>query len=369
MVKKCYAKSVFLHIVGIVAVLPVLGAGQARANLMIMPVYGVDITPAARTVIDSAIKFYTDNFTGNTSVVLGFGLQPGGGASATQYNNTFSYTSVLTALKANQTESATDVSALASLPATAPIGKGQVQATSTLAAQLGLRTPMIAAVWTGDFCSGTMNACIAYNPNYISGGKANGPADGLFGVTQHEINEVLGTPSALTGSVTPDVVTVADLFRYAAAGVRSFSTNASSPGGSCATNTPVAYLSVNGGTTNLVGYNNCANGGDYGDFAIEGTRKPQDYASNESNPSALTLSSSETLLLDAAGWNIGLNAVVAVGSLAPTDSPVLGTSLTTEGGADDGDPAFAIAVPEPGTLTLLGVGLAATTLRGRRKQG
>ncbi len=51
-----------------------------------------------------------------------------------------SYDAYLKQLRGNTTESATDVSALGSLPATSPIGNGQVILPETLAANLGLGT-------------------------------------------------------------------------------------------------------------------------------------------------------------------------------------------------------------------------------------
>ena len=62
------------------------------------------------------------------------------GASATYGIDRISYDAYLRQLRGNTTESATDVSALGSLPATSPIGNGQVILPETLAANLGLGT-------------------------------------------------------------------------------------------------------------------------------------------------------------------------------------------------------------------------------------
>ena len=348
----------------------------ARANLMISPVYGPDITADAQAIINQAIKFYTDNFTGNASVTIGFGVQPGGGASATQYMSSTTYVNYRKALNGNQTESATDVSALASLPlGSAPVGNGQVGLTTTLSGQLGFGASA-PQNWTGDFCGGQIiNACVAYSQTYLTGGNGGGPMAGLFGVTQHEINEVLGTSSSLSGSAAPAgnngapntsiAANAADLFRYAANGVRSFSTNPAGGPSGCPDGTQAAYFSVNGGAANLVPYNNCANGGDYGDFAIQAPLKPQDYASDASNASALTLASPEVLLLDAIGYNLQSSITVAVGTLAPLTDPVISTGVSIEGGPDDGDfsAVVANAVPEPVSGAVLAFGLVALAWR------
>jgi hypothetical protein len=54
----------------------------ANANLVINAIYTADISPEARAVIANANKFYTDNFLGNVTVTIGYGSQPGGGATA-----------------------------------------------------------------------------------------------------------------------------------------------------------------------------------------------------------------------------------------------------------------------------------------------
>src|SRR5262249_4861929 len=86
-----------------------------------------------------------------------------------------------------------------------------------------------------------------------------------------EINEVISGGSGMDllnqgDPVTGRVIAPADLFRYSAAGVRSFDTNLS-------TN---SYFSLDGGTTNLVNFNQDANR-DFGDWkSTPGVPRPQD---------------------------------------------------------------------------------------------
>ena len=88
-----------------------------------------------------------------------------------------------------------------------------------------------------------------------------GPQDSidydLQSVAMHEIDEVLGIGGA--GSRLPTTnssLGPLDLFLYSAVGVRSFTTSSSA----------TAYFSINGGTNDLVNFNQTA-GADYGDWA------------------------------------------------------------------------------------------------------
>ena len=344
-----------LFVTGIVGLGPV--APMAHANLVINAIYSSDISPEARAVIANANKFYTDNFKGNVSITIGYGMQPGGGASATYSVDSVSYDQYVRQLRGNTAESAVDVSALSSLPATAPIGNGTVVFSEALGANLGLLTinqPKL--VEAGKNCAGlSVQACVAFGSGYLSGAGISG---GLYGVTQHEINEVLGTASNLAGSTTPTSPSAADLFRNGAPRVRSWSAN-SSTGQPCDAGTPGAYVSVNSGQTNLASYNNCNNGGDYGDFASPVMLKQvQDAFGDTTSPSSITLSSPEASLLDAVGWNYVGSTVVASGTPTPvTERAVL------VGQRVDGIPT---STPEPATLALAGGALALLLIRKRR---
>ena len=152
----------------------------------------------------------------------------------------------------------------------------------------------------------------------------------MLAVVEHEIDEVLGLGSGLSsnGTVFLNQAMPEDLFRYASAGVRSFATNA------CSGTVPNAYLSLDGGTTNLTNLNNCNNGGDYGDFATNSPAMVQDaFATAGASPS-LTLASVEARLLDAIGYNLS-----------------------------------STSVPEPTSLLLMASGLAGVALVRRRRAG
>jgi hypothetical protein len=137
----------------------------------------------------------------------------------------------------------------------------------------------------------------------------------LLAVAEHEIDEVLGLISGLfctapgAGNCFVDPPTPQDLFRYDGSGVRSYALNTQTSRG--CTGAPVAIFSLNG-TTNLKEFNNCDNGGDYGDWASNGSpASVQDaFATVGSSPS-LTQSDPAVVGLDAIGYNLTVQAVPA----------------------------------------------------------
>jgi hypothetical protein len=113
-------------------------------------------------------------------------------------------------------------------------------------------------------------------------------------------------------------VGAADLFRYSAAGTRSYLSTA---------NGTTAYFSINGGTTNIAGYNNSPNGADYGDFDSASLRIQNAFGSPGINGLDITNDGgSEIQVLDAVGYNLTSNS--------------------------------STATPEPGTMLLFGSSLA-----------
>jgi len=141
----------------------------------------------------------------------------------------------------------------------------------------------------------------------------SGPQDpnkyDLQSVIQHEGSEVLGAGG---GGSLLDIPLLAelDLFRYSAPGVRSFTQDPNA----------TAYLSIDGGTTNL-GFLDNLGFGDYGDwnYSQNGVRQVQDaFGPVGELPGTLHLDmdTSEWTAVDVIGWN--LNATAFINDLLAT---------------------------------------------------
>jgi hypothetical protein len=146
----------------------------------------------------------------------------------------------------------------------------------------------------------------------------------FFYVVEHETDEILGTSSCIAGqginacSADPNATDAspADLFRYASQGTPSFLTTADGT---------TAYFSINGGATAIAYYTNTPGFGDYGDWTFSSIDLVQDAEAQPStNADISTDGGSEVAVLNAVG--------------------------------------FSLAVPEPGTMGLLGVSLGILVL-------
>jgi len=313
-------------------------AGMAAGSPVFTILYDPTVTFSAadKTQIQDAINFYTSNITSNFDVTIAIGAQAGGGASTSAFADTIDYNTYYNALVANSSGNATDTAAIASLGvagANNPVtGSSNVTLRPTLAQALGLGSGAIGFSFPG--CGNlTADACIQIGADVLN--AAGSPAGSLLGTVEHEVDEVLGTSSALPGGggTLPTDPSAADLFRYSAPAVRSFAFN-SSTAVPC-TGSPTAYLSINGGATNLNPYNNCNNGGDYGDWIFTDGLQVQDAFGPDDVPSMLSLSSPEVALLDAVGFNFGT----------------------------------ASSTPEPSSFVMLLAGLAAIPVLRRRLAG
>jgi hypothetical protein len=190
-----------------------------------------------------------------------------------------------------------------------------VAITSAEGRNLGFNTPGAVTVGSGTYDSEvSLNTSITSPPNSLAGNY------GLEAVATHEIDEVLGiggTGSTLsgTGSLTGAVGDL-DLYRYSMPGVRSYSNTQ--------TTSPLAYFSINGGTT-VLSYFNQTEGADFGDWL--------------SNPIPAGFGPQ---VQDAFG-EPGTNPALGVNELTAFNA--IGYQLTS-------------ATPEPSTLALAGFGLA-----------
>ncbi len=170
------------------------------------------------------------------------------------------------------------------------------------------------------------------------------PFDGItagtydfVGIAQHEISEILGRGSAITKTGIGFYQLPADLFRYSAPGVQSYSY------------TTPTYFSTDGGKTNLGWFDNTNDGGDRADWLTgTGGSYPGDVQNSYVYTGATSFSAADLQLLRALGW----------GGTATTLNTSASTAGTTTGAA---------AVPEPATPTILAMGLASLALVRRRR--
>ena len=269
-------------------------AGSCSAGLRITPLFGSTITsdPNAAIIestINAAIGVYEKSFTNNISVSIAFGEMSSGLGQSSTYYNTISYQQYRSALAANALSAAAKA-AVASLPSQTgnPVdGSASVDLTTANLRALGFsfETPP----------TGQPDSTIDFNESIVNNSRTsiNPNNYDLQAVISHEIDEALGFGSALNGlangAVTPTgAVWAEDLFRYSAAGVRSFSTSLSAK----------AYFSYNGGTTDLANFNQNA-GGDFSDWSTGATPLVQEAFGT---PGAIINPSVELTALNVLGY-------------------------------------------------------------------
>ena len=292
-------------------------SGDAGAGLVINATFDASIDAATRTVINNAIAFYQNTFTNNVTVSIYFYNMSSGLGASTTWFYTVSYSSFRTAI-ASQATSGDDATALANTPSasSSPVtGSTSIAVSSANGRAIGLSTPVFSFNFAGSPCpTFTGDSCIGLNV-----ALANSLGD-LTAVTEHEIDEALGLGSALGGTTTPTRTGPEDLFRWASSGVRSYAANASTTN-PCSGSTPRAFFSIDGGATKLNEFNNCNNGGDYGDWITHTPSQVQDAFTNASASPSLTANSSEVRALDVIGYNLPQKAVMS--------SPTPGATLTS----------------------------------------
>lgn len=290
------------------------------------------VPAGAQGVLAQLAVLYGKLFADPITVNLDVEFMGGGGASSFTKSSLTPYNTYLTKLTADK-KTGVDNLAVGSLnnvpgitacgsPAVPPCWDNQIYITPANARAVGINN---AANITG-ITNGPYDGVIFFGSgtSWFYGNGAIGTMVDFASTAEHEIDETLGTGSyldcvknSIDCASSGNPVTPADLFRYASAGTRSYSTNAADS----------AYYSYNGGTNLLVQYNNSGSG-DYGDWVHNcAAYKAQDQTACAGKIADFT---NEPIVLDSIGYDL---------------------------------------VPEPATLFLFGIALPALFVFRRRLVG
>jgi hypothetical protein len=242
------------------------------------------------TAFDSATQFlqslYADPITINMQVgwgkINGNNLAPGNlGQSLTNQQGFYSYAQMKTALTNDKT-TASDITAVANLPAVDPYGGTKFVMSNGEAKALGLLAGNAAG--TDGFVGFNSAATWTFDPNNRA---VTGKVD-FIGVALHEITEVMGRYGLTQNGAANGRYSPIDLFRYTSAGNLAL--------------TPVngTYFSIDAGTTPIHTFNGTG-GGDLSDWS--GATNDSFNASSNSgvlNP----MSADDIKLMDVIGYNL-----------------------------------------------------------------
>ncbi len=211
-------------------------AVDANAGLTFNTTFTGTVTANEQSAFNYAANEFSSLFSNNITVNITVNGDPAvglGGSSSyidvipnTHRNTSFSYSTVSSAININYGSTL--------LPSTDPAPAGSVFGITTAEAKaLGLLAASTASDGTFSFNSGLSYAT---DPN----SRAAGGYD-FIGIAEHEISEIMGR---IPGLDAQGFLTPLDLFRYTSDRVLSLDSSATG-----------VYFSLNGGITNLQGFN------------------------------------------------------------------------------------------------------------------
>jgi len=307
---------------------PILSVpAHASTAFTITPTFAASITSdanagAIENTINMAIQSYENLFSNPINVTIEFQEMSSGLGESEKNLYSISYSNFYTAYASN---AASNNDPAASTALAAGVVPNQTDNPVTGSANLAMTTADINAL--GISCPGCtgpsgFDGIVSLNTHITTpGSPGSSLAYYLLPVVYHEIDEVLGLGSSLDQRFQTTNPSVEDLFRYASNGSRSYTTNTSAQ----------AYFSVNG-STDLAQFDNQHDGGDWGDW--------------QSNPLPTGVLPQVQDAFATAGAN-----------------PALGVEITALEAI-----GYDLSEPEPGTLILLGTGLALLGIVARRRR-
>lgn len=265
-----------------------LAAGALPAHaLVIHSTFDAGYNAEQKATVGSAIGYVESLVTDNVTLTIDFKTSVSGLGSSTQSVYGTSYSNAVALLNADRT-SANDYLAM-----------------SHVASGLTDSATGLSAVWfTYAQCAALGYGCgaqggprdIALNLGLVDSNRADGITAGkydMYAVALHEIDEFLGVggPGSTVGNGGP-YLGVEDLFRYTAAGARTYTTAGDD-----------AYFSIDGGATQLARFNQDGRG-DYADWWSTGLHTSSAQDAFGTPGVAYGYNSAELTALDVVGWNL-----------------------------------------------------------------
>ncbi len=263
-------------------------------GMIIIPVFTSNVTSLSYAAqVESAMNYactqYGNLFSNPITIYVHVDAVAGTsvlGDSKFNLYGSFSYSQVYSALLADKA-SVNQQGAIASLSASSdPTSSDNYWLPTAQSLALGIDPR-----GSGDTSTaGTFTFGEGYMYTFDPNNRAVSGKYDFIGLAEHEISEIMGRTAGV-GTTANNGYMVGDLFRYTGPGVRSLTQTESG-----------AYLSIDGGATNLKNYNPSGNGGDLGDWASG--QGPDSYNAFSSPGVANVLTAADITQMAVLGYNL-----------------------------------------------------------------